>query len=87
MLENSLFKQMKRVFKDETNDEKKEAWLTECRKTRLGMLWEIMFETDAKDVTLLETRIYSYGSKIKQTDYLHREIFLCLVAFLNLVIK
>ena len=49
--------------------------------------YEFLFETDVENYALLENRIYAYGSQIKETDYLHRDIFIWLVAFLNLVIK
>ena len=87
MVQMSLFKQMKRVLKDEYYVVEKEAWLQECKTTKLGLLWEILFETDVRNVMLLESRIYEYGSQIKENDYLHRDIFIWLVTFLNLVIK
>ena len=65
----------------------KEEWLKVCKETKLWMLWEILFETDVRNRAVLEARIYAYGSQIKETDYLHRDIFIWLVAFLNLVIK
>lgn len=87
MVQTSLFKQMKRVLKDEYYVVEREAWLEECRTTKLWLLWEILFETDIHNIALLEARVYAYGSQIKETDYLHRDIFIWLVAFLNLVIK
>ena len=87
MFQISLFKQMRRILMDDCYLEEKEAWLTECKETKLGMLWEILFETDVRNRALLESRVFAYGSQIKETDYLHRDIFICLVAFLNLVIK
>ena len=78
---------MKRVLKDEYYVVEREAWLEECRTTKLWLLWEILFETDIHNIALLEARVYAYGSQIKETDYLHRDIFIWLVAFLNLVIK
>ena len=87
MFQISLFKQMRRVLMDECYAEEKEAWLSECKNTLLWQLWVIMFETDVRNKELLEERVYDYGSRIKETDYLHRDIFLWLVAFLNLVIK
>ena len=87
MFQKSLFKEICRVLLDEDYLRERNAWLNECRNTKLGQLWEILFETDASNYNLLETRIYAYGSHIKETDYLHRDIFICLVAFLNLVIK
>ena len=87
MVQMSLFKQMKRVLKNEYYVVEKEAWLKECKTTKLWQLWEILFETDIQDIALLESRIYAYGSQIKETDYIHRDIFVWLVSFLNLVIK
>ena len=87
MFQISLFKQMRRVLMDDCYQEEKEMWLAECKDTKLWQLWEILFETDVRNRAVLEARIYAYGSQIKETDYLHREIFIWLVAFLNLVIK
>lgn len=87
MFQISLFKQIRRVLMDECFAEEKEAWLEECKETRLGQLWEILFETDVRNRALLEARIYAYGSRIKENEYLHRDIFIWLVSFLNLVIK
>ena len=87
MFHISLFKQMRRTLMDECYAEEKEAWLEECRDTKLWLLWEILFETDVRNRSLLEARVYAYGSQIKETDYLHRDIFIWLVSFLNLVIK
>lgn len=87
MFQISLFKQIRRVLMEESFAEEKEVWIAECKTTKLWQLWEILFETDVRNRALLEERIYAYGSRIKETDYLHRDIFICLVAFLNLVIK
>ena len=87
MLKNNLFKYLCCVLKNEIYAEEKKKWLKECRETKLWSLWEILFETDIDDYVLLETRVYAYGSQIKETDYFHRDIFIWLVAFLNLVIK
>ena len=87
MFQTNLFQQMRRVLREEEYQEKKNRWLEECKSTKLWCLWEILFETDTENYELLESRIYSYGSKIKESDYLHRDIFIWLVAFLNLVIK
>ena len=87
MFKTNLCKQMLRVLKYEMYEEEKNAWLKECRETKLWSLWEILFETDVDNHALLEARIYAYGSMIKENDYLHRDIFIWLVAFLNLVIK
>ncbi len=87
MFQISLFKQIRRVLMEERYVEEKEAWMEECKTTKLWQLWEILFETDVRNRALLEARIYAYGSHIKENEYLHRDIFICLVAFLNLVIK
>ena len=87
MIQTNLWKEMRCVLTDERHAEKKKLWMEECKKTKLWQLWEILFETDIQDHELLEERIYAYGSHIKQTEYFHRDIFICLVAFLNLVIK
>lgn len=87
MYQISLFRYIRRVLTEDRYMEEKTAWLEECKDTKLGLLWSILFETDIRNRTLLEARIYEYGSKIKESDYVHREIFICLVAFLNLVIK
>ena len=87
MFQISLFKQIRSVLMEERYAEEKEAWVEECKTTKLWQLWEILFETDVRNRSLLEARVYAYGSQIKETDYLHRDIFIWLVAFLNLVIK
>ena len=87
MFQISLFKQIRRVLLDDCYMEEKEAWLEECKDTKLWKLWQILFETDVRNRALLESRIYEYGSQIKETEYMHRDIFIWLVAFLNLVIK
>ena len=87
MFQISLFRHMRQILTEERYAEEKEVWLEECRTTKLWQLWEILFETDVRNRALLEARVYAYGSQIKETDYLHRDIFIWLVAFLNLVIK
>ncbi|MBR3811729.1 MAG: hypothetical protein IKJ16_05290 [Agathobacter sp.] len=87
MVQTNLFREMRRVLKEERYAEKKALWMKECKRTKLCQLWEILFETDINDYDLLEERIYTYGSRIKETEYFHRDIFICLVAFLNLVIR
>ncbi len=87
MVHYNLAKKMYYTLTDEKHDKEKEAWMEECKKTKLVLLWQIFFETDFHDKELLEERIYEFGSKVKQGDYFGREIFVCLVAFLNLVIK
>ena len=76
-----------RMLVDEKLEYKKEAFFKECRDSQLILLWRILFETEVTDVDLLKERIYKYGSNLKEQDYFGREVFLCLVSFLNLVIK
>ena len=87
MLQDNLCKRMYRILTEERYEQKKNLWMKECKDTKLAHLWKILFETDVENKELLETRIYAYGSHIKEGEYLHREIFIWLVAFLNLVIK
>ena len=75
------------MIKEDRFRNRKYAVLEECKNTKLAMLWNILFETDVRDVEILEQRIYAFGSQVKENDYWGREIFVCLVAFLNLVIK
>ena len=87
MFKVSLFDEMTRIMEDEEYQEERERWLEECSGTKLLQLWEILFETDVRNLSVLESMIYAYGSQIKETDYVHRDIFIGLVSFLNLVIK
>lgn len=87
MSQTNLFQVIRQVLVEEKNSQIKQNWIEECKKTKLWNLWVILFETDVHDRELLETRIYTYGSLIREADYFHRDIFICLVAFLNLVIK
>ena len=75
------------MIKEEKYKGKKYELLEACKNTKMVKLWNIIFETDVRDVELLENRIYEFGSMIKEGDSWGREIFVCLVAFLNLVIK
>ena len=76
-----------RVMIEEKHRGQKYALLETCKNTKLVKLWIIIFETDVRDTELLENRIYEFGSMLKEEDSWGREIFVCLVAFLNLVIK
>lgn len=88
MLENSsVAKYLYCVLTEEQMESKKAAFLKECGKNKIVLLWKIFFETDIHDTELLKERIYGYGSLLKEKDYFGRELFLCLVAVLNLVIK
>jgi len=78
---------MYHIFTDENMRDRKDAFLRECEETKLALLWQILFETDVHNTTVLKERIYRYGSNLKSQDYFGREVFLCLVALLNLVIK
>lgn len=88
MLANiSMGKYLYHVLTDETLEDKKELLFQECNNCKLILLWKILFETEISDQELLKARIYEFGSKVKENDYWGREIFLCLVTCLNLVIK
>ena len=82
-LGNYLFQ----MISEDRYGKQKYAFFETCKNTRVVKLWKILFETDMRDVELLETRIYEFGSMIKEDDIWGREIFVCLVALLNLVIK
>lgn len=83
----SVAKYLYRILFDGTLEYKKEAFFKECKELQLVLLWRILFETEIKDTDLLKERIYKFGSNLKEQDYLGREVFVCLVALLNLVIK
>ena len=88
MLANiSVAKYLYCVLTEERMEHKKAALFKECGETKIVLLWKIFFETDIHDTELLKERIYRYGSLLKEKDYFGRELFLCLVAVLNLVIK
>ena len=76
-----------RILTEEQMEYQKAALFKECGGTKIVLLWKIFFETDIQDTELLKDRIYRYGSLLKEKDYFGRELFLCLVAVLNLVIK
>lgn len=76
-----------RMIKEDRFRKQRYAILEECRETKLAKLWNILFETDIRETETIETRIYEFGSLVKEDDYWGREIFVFLVAFLNLVIK
>ena len=54
-----------------------------CDSAKLKILWQIFFETGIHDLELLEERIYTYGSSLKEKDLLGREVFLALVSILQ----
>jgi len=83
----SVAKYLHRILVDERMEYKKEALFSACKESQLVLLWRILFETDIRDTDLLKERIYEFGSNLKEQDYVGREVFLCLVALLNLVIK
>lgn len=88
MLANiSVGKYLYRILTDERLEDKKELLFQECRNCKWILLWKILYETEISDKELLKERIYEFGSKVKENDYWGREIFLFLVALLNLVIK
>ncbi len=75
------------ILLDDKLEYKKEALFKECGDSQLVLLWKILYETEITDKELLKERIYEFGSKLKEEDYMGRDVFLCLVALLNLVIK
>ena len=76
-----------RILKDERRRGQMSMVLESCQNTKIAKLWNIIFETDVRETEVLESRIYEFGSLIKEDDVWGRDIFVCLVAFLNLVIK
>ena len=87
MTNMNLAKYLYMILFDETLEYKKEAFFKECQESQLVLLWRILFETELTDVDLLKEHVYAFGSNLKEQDYFGREVFLCLVALLNLVIK
>lgn len=87
MTKTTIAKFMYQMIREDRFRRQRYAILEECKATKIAKLWNILFETDIKDSELIEARIYEYGSLLKEDDYWGREIFICLVAFLNLVIK
>lgn len=83
----SVIKYLYQILTDETLEDKKEILFEVCPKSKLVLLWKILYETEISDTELLKDRIYEFGSRIEDDDHWGREVFLCLVAFLNLVIK
>jgi len=83
----SVAKYLYRILLDESLEYKKEEFFKECKDLQLVLLWRILFETEITDMDLLKERIYQFGSNLKEQDYIGREVFLCLVTMLNLVIK
>ena len=87
MTNRSMIKYLYTILFDENLEYKKEMFFKECSESQLVLLWRILFETELEDVELLKERIYKFGSNLEEQDYLGREVFVCLVALLNLVIK
>ena len=87
MAKKTMAKYIVRMLFEDRFYRQKYAVLSACNHTRLAKLWLILFETDVRDVEELEEQIYAFGSQMKEDDYWGREIFVFLVAFLNLVIK
>ena len=83
----SVIKYIYQVLTDDVLGDKKEKLLEACPKSKLILLWKILYETEIDNTEILKERIYEFGSLIKDDDHWGRDIFLCLVAFLNLVIK
>lgn len=87
-LENiNVAKYLSTLLFDEELEYKKEIFFNECKGSQLVLLWKIFFETEIDDVELLKERVYAFGSNLREQDYLGREVFVCLVALLHLVIK
>ena len=88
MLANiSVSKYLYHLLTEEKLENRREEFFAECPKSKLVLLWRIMCDTEIHDTDLLKDRIYEFGSLVKDDDCWGREVFLCLVAFLNLVIK
>ena len=87
MTKRTMADYLYRMLKDERRRGQMSMVLDSCKNTRISKLWEILFETDVRDAEILESLIFEFGSMIKEDDVWGREIFVCLVAFLNLVIK
>ena len=87
MERHTVAKYVYNLLTDYELEYKKELLFKDCKKSQLVLLWRILFETDISDVDLLQERIYEFGSNLRAQDYLGRDVFLCLVALLNLVIK
>ena len=83
----SVAKYLYKMLFDENLEYKKEEYFKACKGLQLVLLWKILFETELNDKELLKERIYTFGSNLKEQDYLGREVFVCLVALLHLVIK
>lgn len=87
MTKKTMADYLYRMLKDERRRGQVALVLESCKNTKIAKLWNILFETDVRDAETLETRIFEFGSMIKEDDVWGRDIFVCLVAFLNLVIK
>lgn len=81
----SVVNYLSHILTNEKMGYRKEKLLQECEETQIVMLYKILFETDIRDTEMLKERIYQYGSSLREQDYMGRELFLCLVAVLNLV--
>ena len=88
MLANiSISKYLYHILTDDKLEERREEFLAKLPKSKIVLLWRILCDTEISETELLRERIYEFGSLVKDDDYWGREVFLCLVAFLNLVIK
>ena len=83
----NVAKYLYRILTDERMEYKKALFFRSCQESQFVLLWQILFETELGDTELLKERIYKFGSNLKEQDYVGREVFLCLVALLNLVIN
>ena len=87
MENHTVAKYLIQLLTDKELEYKKEFYFNECKGSQLVLLWRILFETEISDEELLKERIYEFGSNLKTQDYLGRDVFICLVELLNLVIK
>ncbi len=71
------------VCEDETHRKALRAFIANYESKRTKLLWDIFFGTDISDLDTLEERIYIYGNKLRESDYVGRELFPLMVTFLN----
>lgn len=55
----------------------------QCGIDKIRILWEILFETDIYDAETLKSKIYEYGSCLKESDHLGRELFVIMATFVQ----
>lgn len=54
-----------------------------CGSERLQLLWEIIFDTDIRQLQLLEERLFQFGGTLQAKDTMEREIFVLLISILH----